>query len=150
MRAPPAKRFFQEPRISRPLESLVDWNQWINTFSHRKVTKYNQISFKGEKIAIPPGYAGCGVALLETPNLIEIYYRDALVCSHQKQPVNIIINQRRHIRTIAQAGTIKYQKHCYTIDYKLAGKKVEIKEGVGGQELLIYLDSILIKRLSRK
>ncbi len=149
-RKPPNTRFFQKERIYRPLESLVDWNRWINTFYQRKVTKYNYVSFKGENIVIPRGYAGCKVDLLETPEFIEVYQRDKLICTHQKQPLNIIKNQRREFRTIAQSGTIQYQKSHYTIDYKLARKKVEIKEAAGGQELLIYLDSILIKRLSRK
>lgn len=146
----PADRFFQEPRINRPLTSLVDWNRWINSFHQRKVTKYNQISFNGNSIDIPSGYAGCTVDLLELSDVIEVYHRDQLVLSHQTQPVPLMKNQRQEIRSIAQNGTIQFQKHFYTIDYKLAGKKVEIKESADGKELLIYLKSLLIKRLSRK
>ena len=35
-----------EPRVYRPLETLVNWDLWINTTSRRKVTKYNQVKYE--------------------------------------------------------------------------------------------------------
>ena len=150
-RGVPSQRYLYHPeRIYKPLTAQVDWKRWINTYVQRKVTKYNTVSYKGEKIDIPPGYAGCRLDLLELEAIIEFYHHEEIVGTYQKQPIDIRPGGRKSIRTIAQAGTIKYLKNTYTIDYKLAGKKVEIKEGAGRQELLVYLDSILIKRLSRK
>jgi len=150
-RGAPAQRYFNHPeRIYRPLTAQVDWNKWIHTYVQRKVTKYNRLSYKGEKIDIPPGYAGCRLDLLELEDMIEIYFHEDNVCSYQKQPLEIRPGGRKNIRTIAQSGTVRYRTQVYTVDYKLAGKKVEIKESADGQELLVYLNKVLIKRLSRK
>ncbi len=147
----PSQRYFHHPeRIYKPLTAQVDWNRWINTYVQRKVTKYNTLSYKGEKVDIPSGYAGCRLDLLELEDIIEVYYHEKIIVTYQKQPINIHPGGRRNIRTIAQSGTIQYLKNHYTIDYKLVGKKVEIKESADGKELLIYLNKILIKQLSRK
>ncbi|MGV9172241.1 MAG: hypothetical protein ACOC44_05605 [Promethearchaeia archaeon] len=40
-----------------------------------------------------------------------------------------------------------FQKY-YSIDYKLAGKNVEVQEINDGQSLLAYLDALLIKEIN--
>ena len=43
----PAQIYLEtEPRVYRPLETLVNWDLWINTTSRRKVTKYNQVKYE--------------------------------------------------------------------------------------------------------
>ena len=151
LKKPPAESYLNSPqRIFRPLEYIVDWNRWINTGYSRKVTKQNMVSFKGEAIQLPKGYAGCRVDLLDLGEMIEIYHQDILLCTYELEPLAINPNNRKIHRKIAQNGTIQYLKKYYSIDYKLARKKVEIKESCDQTELLIYLNSILIKRLSKK
>jgi transposase InsO family protein len=144
----PATIYNNHPqRISRPLEALIDWNLWINSYLQRKVTKYNTISFKNNAIQLPEGYVGCQVDLLELEDRIEIYHNDGLVFTHLKSAESYFPADFPIIRTIAHCGTIKYKKHTITIDYKLAGKKVEIHESNGGSLLLIYLEKRLLKQI---
>ena len=145
---PPAKAYFAESRVVRPLEGLVDWNQWINTYFQRTVTKYNTISFKGLPIAVPPGYAGCVVDLLELEDKIEVYHHECLVCTHLRSPAEYLPQRKRIFRIIAKNGTIQYKKRWITIDYKLAGKKVEVIVADGGKTVLIYLDKVLVKQIA--
>jgi putative transposase len=144
----PAKAYFASPRVSRPLEGLVDWNQWINAYFQRRVTKYNTASFKGLPIAVPPGYAGCTVDLLELEDRVEVYHHEILVCTHRRSPAEYFPGRKHVFRTIAQNGTIQYKKRWITIDYKLAGKKIEVIEADGGKTVLIYLDKVLVKQIS--
>ena len=48
---------------------------------------------------------------------------------------------------ITHAGVIMYKGTPYTIDYKLAGKTVEVQEINDGKNLLVYLDGVLLKTL---
>ncbi len=147
-RQTPAKAYFANPRVSRPLDGLVDWNQWVNAYFQRRVTKYNTASFKGLPIAVPPGYAGCTVDLLELEDRVEVYHHEVLVCTHLRSPAEYLPGRRRTFRTIATNGTIQYKKRWITIDYKLAGKKIEVIEADGGKTILIYLDKVLVKQIS--
>ena len=150
-KAVPAEKFLKTPnRIFRPVQTIIDWNRWINQLKSRKVSKYNTISFKGESLNIPPGYVGCRVNLLEYETGIEIYHHEMILCSIPKNQLDYNISNKRIIRTIAQSGTIQFQNQVYTIDYKLAGKKVEIREVTDDNLLYIYLDSILIKEVVKK
>ena len=146
-RQPPAAVYFAEPRVSRPLEGLMDWNQWVNAYSQRKVTKYNTISFKTIPVALPPGYAGCTVDLLELDDRVEVYHHDNLVCTHLRSPAEYLPQRKRVFRRIAANGTIQFKKRWITIDYKLAGKKVEVIPADGGKTVLIYLDKVLVKQV---
>jgi transposase InsO family protein len=137
-------------RIFRPLETQIDWNQWINAYEKRKVSKYNEISYRKHSISIPPGYVGCEVDLLHLNDRFEIYHNNQILCTSMKKPGEYSPSISPIIRTIAQNGTFQYQSHWYSVDYKLAGKKVEIQEGDEGRTLFVYLDSHLIKSLSVK
>lgn len=143
--ATPATRFFDsDNRIFRPLQSKVNWNRWLNEVEIRKVTKYNEISYKSQKYGMPPGYMGTRVEVIEYPDKIEIYYRDQLIITH---PYDVPIIKRREKRKITHAGTIMYKGTPYTVDYKLAGKTVEVQELNDGKNLLVYLNDVLIKTL---
>lgn len=141
-------QIFMDPsrRISRPLESQVNWNEWINRYLPRKVSKYNVVSYKGQALPIPAGYVGCGVDLLELDDRIEIYHNDTLICTHTRTPDIYLPGMKSIIRTIAQNGTIQYRKHWYNLNYKLSGKKVEIQESTDGAVLLVYLNRVLLKQ----
>jgi len=142
----PAKNFFEiEDRIFRPLQVEVNWDKWIYELSQRKVNKYNQISYKSQKFDIPPGYSGSKINVIEHEDKIEIYFKEKLLISH---PYKIFIKSKKETRRISKNGTIAYKKKHYTIDYKLAGKTVEVQEINLGQTLLVYLDGVLIKTLN--
>lgn len=150
-RKPPTTIYWNaEKRIYRPLETQVDWNQWINNQDSRKVNKYNQISYQTQAIQLPQGYMGCWVEILHLEDRFEIYHLGQLVCTHMKMPEVYCKAQVPVIRTIAANGIFQYKRHWYTVDYKLAGKKVEIQESEEGRTLLVYLDTVLLKRLSAK
>jgi transposase InsO family protein len=143
--APPATRFFNsETRIFRPLRVKVNWNRWLNEVEKRKVTKYNEISYKSQKYTIPPGFMGTRVEVVEYPDKIEIYYRDQLIVSY---PYDVPLVKRREKRKITHAGVIVYKGTPYTVDYKKAGKTVEVQEINDGKNLLVYLNGVLIKTL---
>lgn len=147
-RVAPAKIYHDSPnRIFRPLKVQVNWNEWINTYLQRKVTKYNTISYKAQNIQLPTGYMGCNVDLLELDERIEIYHQEKLICTHSRNPDFYLPCKKVAIRSIAQNGTIQYKRKWHSIDYKLAGKKVEIQESTDGAVLLIYLDRVLLKQI---
>jgi len=147
---PPVNKFMdQELRISRPLNTIINWNNWITTFHKRKVSKTNTISFQGEIIQIPSGFMGCKVDLNVLETEIEIYHQGRLVKTYIKDDLVLNPHAKKQYRKIAQNGTIQYQKKYYSIDYKLVGKKVEIKESFDGTELYFYIENILVKRSSK-
>jgi len=149
--AVPSDIYLHSPdRFFRPLEALVDWNQWINAFNLRKVNKYNEISYKTQRIQLPPGYMGSQVGLLDMGNSIEIFHQDQLIMTHTPTVNRYLPTNRPIYRKIAQNGTIQYQGHWISIDYKMAGKKVEVKENAERTVLLIYLDQVLIKQYKLK
>jgi len=148
---PPADVFFgAEGRVNRPLQVIVDWNQWVNAHLLRKVTKYNVISFKGEPLAVPPGYAGCKVEVVELEAAIEIYHHDNLLVSHTVDPARFLPGRETKSRKVAKNGTIQYKREYFTIGYKLAGQVVEVREASAGTELLVYLDGTLVKKFPLK
>ena len=150
-RKPPATVYWDtSKRLSRPLETQVDWNQWINTYDTRKVNKYNEISYRTHFLQLPPGYVGCDVDVLPLEDRFEISHQGQLICTIMKTPEEYTSTKTPIIRTLAQNGVFHYKSHWYSVDYKLAGKKVEIQEGDEGRFLYVYLEKILIKCLSAK
>jgi len=144
---PPAKRFLEaEDRIFRPLQANINWDRWLYEVEQRKVNKYNEIHYKTQKYHVPPGYSGTRVEVIEYEDKIELYYRDQLIITHS---YNVPIKQKRKKRKITHNGTIKYKGKDYNIDYKLAGKTVEVQEINEGKNLLVYLNSVLLKTLDR-
>ena len=142
---PPVKRYFDtEDRVFRPLQANVNWKRWLHEIEQRKVNKYNEISYKTQKFHIPPGYSGTRVEVIEYEEKIEIYYRDNLIMTHS---YNVPIKLKRKKRKITHNGTIKYKGRDYSIDYKLAGKTVEVQEINEGKNLLVYLNDVLLKTL---
>jgi transposase InsO family protein len=142
---PPIKRFLEtEDRVFRPLQAKVNWNRWLHEIEQRRVTKYNEISYKSQKYRIPPGYTGTKVEVIEYEDKIEIYYRERLIISHA---YNVPILRKKNKRKIMRSGTIMYKGKPYTIDYKLAGKTVEVQEINNGKNLLVYLNGVLLKTL---
>lgn len=79
--------------------------------------------------------------MIEYKDKIEIYHREKLLISH---PYRVDIKKSRVTRKIANSGTFGYKGSYYTVDYKLAGKTVEVQEVNDGQSLLVYLNGILI------
>jgi len=141
----PQKRFLgMNDRIFRPLKVKVNWNRWLHEMEQRKVTKYNEIHYKSQKFHVPPGYSGTKVEVIEYEDKIEVYYRERLIITH---PYNVPINIKRKKRKITHAGIIMYLGKSYTIDYKLAGKTVEVQEINEGKNLLVYLNGVLLKTL---
>jgi len=142
----PIKRFLEtENRIFRPLKAKVNWSRWLHEVEKRKVNKYNEIYYKSQKFHVPLGYSGTKVEVIEYEDKIEIYYREQLLISH---PYNVPINIKRKKRKITHSGTIMYLGKPYTIDYKLAGKTVEVQEINDGKNLLVYIDGVLLKTLN--
>jgi len=142
---PPLKRFFHtESRIFRPLQAKVNWQRWLHEIELRKVTNYNEISYKTQKYHVPPGYSGTRVEVIEYEDKIETYYRDHLIMTHS---YNVPIQKKRKKRKIAHSGTIMYLGKPYSIDYKLAGKTVEVQKINDGKNLLVYLNGVLLKTL---
>ncbi len=143
---PPATRYYEtENRIFRPLEMNVNWKRWLAELEMRRVTKYNEIAYKSQKYGIPPGYSGTRVEIVECGDKIEVFYRDCLIQTHS---YNVPIKKERNKRKITHVGTIMYKGHPYTVDYKLAGKTVEVQEINEGRNLLVYLDRVLLKTLN--
>jgi len=146
---PPAQVYFHAAdRVHRPLQVIVDWNQWVNTHLQRKVTKYNLISFKGESLAVPPGYAGCKVDVVELEATVEIYHRDNLLVSHPVDPARFLPGRETKSRKVAHNGIIQYKGKYLTVGYKLAGQVVEVWEASAGTELLVYLGGVLLKKFA--
>jgi transposase InsO family protein len=133
-------------RIYRPVQTQMDWEEWLNTKTIRRVTKYNQIQYKAQQFTLPPGFAGLKVNIIEYETKIDCYCQDRCIASF---PYQVTIKQilQKISRKIGQNGLISYKGKHYMIDYKYAGKRVEVQESNDGQNLLIYFNSILIKTL---
>lgn len=148
-KGPPAKIFFEmKDRIFRPLQTQVNWERWLHELSQRKVNKYNQISYKSQAFDVPPGYSGSKIDVLEYENKLELYSKDKLLITH---PYQILITPKKNAkkrRKITYSGQISYKGKFYTIDYKLAGKNVEVQETNLGRNLLVYHNNLLIKTLN--
>ena len=145
-RAPPIKRFLDtKERIFHPLRAKVNWDRWFNELTQRKVNKYNQISYKAQTFEVPPGYSGSRIDVIEYENKIEFYFKEKLIITHTYE---VTILQKKKRRKISKNGTIMYKGSHLTVDYKLAGKTVEVQEINEGRQLLVYLHSILIKTLN--
>ena len=146
---PPARIFFNtEDRIFRPLETPVNWNKWLHEMSQRKVDKINQISYKAQKFEVPPGHSGSKIEVIEYDGKLELYFKDKCLITH---PYNVEISPEKialKSRKIGKNGTISYKGTYYMIDYKLAGKVVEIQETNLGRNLLVYLDKVLLITLN--
>ena len=144
-KCPPVKRFLDvEDRIFRPLQANVNWTRWLHEVEQRKVSKYNEIHYKAQKFSIPPGFSGTKVEVIEYEDKIEIYHKEKLVTTHA---YNVPIVIKRKTRKITHAGVIMYKGKYHTIDYKMAGKTVEVQEINAGKNLLVYLNDVLLKTL---
>lgn len=142
---PPVKRFLDSKnRVFKPLKVKVNWNRWLYETEWRKVNKYNEIHYKSQKFHIPPGYSGTKIEVIEYEDKIEIYYRERLIITH---PYNVPLLLKRKKRKITTNGNIMYKGKAYSIDYKLAGKTVEVQEINGEKNLLVYLNNVLLKTL---
>ena len=141
----PVKRYLDvKDRIFRPLKANVNWTRWLHEVEQRKVTKYNEIHYKAQKFNIPPGFSGTKVEVIEYEDKIEIYHKEKLIITHV---YNVPIAIKRKTRKITSAGVIMYKGKYYTIDYKMAGKTVEVQEINAGKNLLVYLNGVLLKTL---
>ncbi|MFO8017304.1 MAG: hypothetical protein R6U96_01600 [Promethearchaeia archaeon] len=60
-------------------------------------------------------------------------------------PYQVKAQRKRKTRKILHNGTMAYKGNYYKIDYKLAGKTVEVQEINNGQLFLVYLAGLLIK-----
>jgi len=144
----PAKIFFEtEDRVFKPLQTNVNWDKWLNELAQRKVNKYNEILYKSQTFKVPPGYSGLRIDAIEYEDKIELYFKDSLLITH---PYNVPINLKgtlKKTRKIAANGNISYKGKRYPVDYKLAGKTVEVQETNNGRNLLVYLNGKLITTL---
>ena len=147
---PPSEIYLdREKRIYRPLECSINWDKWLYHSSQRKVSKYNEISYKTQKFEIPPGYSGSRVKIIEYEDKIDVFYRDDLIISHPYKPTVESLKKQKKTRKITHNGTIGYNGTHYYIDYKLSGKTVKIQEANLGKELLIYLNGVLLKKIRK-
>jgi transposase InsO family protein len=145
-RCPPAQMYFgRENRIYRPLKATVKWERWLHEVQQRKVTKCNEISYKSQKFRLPPGHMGLRVDVIEYEDKLEIYYKERLIVTHS---YNVPVKKRRKTRKISKNGTIMYMGSQHYIDYKLAGKTVEVQEINDGKNLLVYLQNVLLTTLN--
>lgn len=148
-KVPPARIFFEsKDRIYRPLEFKIDWDKWLYTSEERKVTKYNTISYKGQHFDIPPGFSLSKVMVIEYDDKVEIYHKEVLIISHPYIVGGPFHKKAVNLRVIRKNGTISYKGKWYTIDYKLAGKTVEVQESNNGRTLLVYLNGKRIATLN--
>lgn len=60
----------------------------------RKVSKYNEISYKGQIFSVPLGHAGTRVEILEYEDKLEIYAHENLLIEHPYQVSIDKITQR--------------------------------------------------------
>jgi len=148
-KGPPARIFFEtKDRIYRPLDMKINWDKWLHNSDERKVTKYNTISYKAQNFEIPPGFSLSKVLVIEYEDKLEIYQKDQLLITH---PYSVSLNSKKKgsvSRVIRKNGTISYNGKWYTVDYKLAGKKVEVQETNKGRTLLVYLNGKRITMLN--
>lgn len=143
--APKSVFFRPNDRIFRPLQIKMNWNRWLSEATHRKVNKYNEISYKSQKFMVPSGYSGSPIDVIEYEDKIELYFKDKLLIVH---PYNVPPNLERKKRKISKVGIIMYKGKHYYIDYKFAGKTVEVLEINQGKHLLVYLHGTLVKTLN--
>jgi len=145
----PGKIFFEsKDRIFRPLQAKVNWNKWLHEIEKRKVSKYNQISYKAQNFEVPPGYALSKVDVIEYEDKLEIYYKDTLLTTHPYQVSIASRKSEKMFRKIRKNGTISYKGKWYTVDYKLAEKTVEVQEINQGKKLLAYLNGVLVTTIN--
>lgn len=138
-RGPPAKIYFRPgKRISRPLQTLVNWDLWLNTTAERKVNKYNLIHYEGKEFSIPPGYSGLKVDVVETSTKIEVYYKDVHLVSHPFEQLILPRSMKKQKRKISSVGLISWKGKKYTVDYKYKGQTVEVQLSQTGKYLEIY------------
>lgn len=83
--------------------------------------------------------------IVEYEDSLDLYYKDKLLITHSYR---VFVQRKHKTRKITHNGTIGYLGSYYTIDYKLAGKTVEVQEVNNGQDLLVYLDGVLLKKLN--
>ena len=79
---------------------------------------------------------------------LEIYHKNKLLITHPYQVLTNLKKKTLITRRIRKNGTISYKGKWYTIDYKLAGKTVEVQETNQGRDLLVYLNDKLIQTLT--
>lgn len=150
-KVPPQKIFFEtEERVYKPLRTEVNWDLWINDTAERKVKKTNEVSYKGQLFKMPIGYIHQRITIIEFEKRIEIYSKEGqLLITHPYiVDVNKVLSakqRKKQTRKISKVGVINYKKRHFTIDYKLAGETVEVKESNLGRTLLVYLHGKLIK-----
>ncbi|MHA1232723.1 MAG: DDE-type integrase/transposase/recombinase [Candidatus Helarchaeota archaeon] len=144
-KCPPAKVYFEtEDRIFKPLEAKINWDKWLHELNRRKVSAYNTISYKGQHFDVHLGYSRLYIDIIEHEEKIELYYKDKLLITH---PYEVSIRPKKtekNTRKIRKTGTISYKGKWYSIDYKLAGKTVEVQETNDGRTLLAYLKGVLL------
>ena len=142
----PGALYLNHPnRIDRPLNTLVDWNRWILSKGTRKVTKYNTISYKAKRIALPPGYSGCKVEILEADDHLEIYFQDTCLKSAEERFHKAAPPRGNPIhRKITKNGTFSYNRKYFSLGPKYSGKIVEIKEYNNGKRIAVYEEDVLL------
>jgi len=101
-------RIFHESKeyVFRPLKAKVDWNRWLNEMARRKVSKYNQISYKAQNFDVPSGYTLSKVNVIEYEDKLEIYFKDALLTTHPYQPSMSSRKSEKMFRKVRKNGTI--------------------------------------------
>jgi len=143
---PPVKIFLErEDRVFKPLQANVNWDRWFHEVQQRKVNKYNELYYKSQKFAVPPGYVGSRIDVIEYEDKLELYFKENLLISHS---YNVPILLKRKKRKISSNGTIMYNGKQHSIDYKLSGKTVEVQEINDGKNLLVYLNNALLITLN--
>ncbi len=148
---PPATMFLENPkRVHRPLETTIDWERWFLISGTRKVTKYNNISYKKETIQLPPGYMGCKVTLMDCDGKIEVYFKDCCLASHVVDQDFMAIKNKKFLRTVSPNGLVKYRQQAYNVGSLLAGKKVIVQETCNGTKIAIYIDEVLFEEFDKK
>ena len=146
----PADVFYnKEGRIFRPLKLKIQWDRWLGEVNTRKVTKYNEIKYKGVLFKIPAGYSGMRVDLIEFDENLDIYYLDQKLCTHNLPDFGLHLINKKEIRKINHSGSISYKGKQYSVDYKLEGKKVEVQESNDGSTILIYFQNQLVKQYKK-
>ena len=118
-------------------------------FNSRKVTKYNEIKYRGHQFDVPSRYFGLWINLIKFNEILDIYYHDQKLCAHPLPDFGQIIISKKEFWKINKVGIIKHKGNGYSIDYKLAGKKVEVQELNEGSILLIYFQNQLFKQIQK-
>lgn len=148
---PPQKIYFEtEGRFYNPLQTDVNWDMWIHESANRKVRKTNDVSYKAQLFKIPPGHIHQRVDVIEFEDRIEIYSKEGQLLATHSYTVDIdkVLSskqRKKYTRKISKDGLLRYKKKHFTIDYRLAGETVEVKESNLGRTLLVYLHGKLIK-----